>query len=220
MDNYSNDLIKSVANDGLNKFLEDYVASGVDGLISHIANNEITDTIPIIKTIFGVSKGIVSIRDHIYIKKIFEFLFQTNRVSDEAKVKFANKLKDNPDEVNRAGEAVWEILDSISSSEKSPMIGKVFESYMNDEITIEQLIYLSEMIAKSYLYDLQNIIDGGIINRNNLINIGVYEPVNYKKMIDDDVVLTGRGLTPDSYHMQNTPLTKEGLLLFDILKRY
>lgn len=217
MDDYSVELIKSVASDETSRFFEEYAISGLDGFINQIINNNVTDNVPIIKTIVGLSKGVISIRDRNYLKKIFKFLFQTNKVSEETKTKFKDKLKSKPKEVNKAGEAVWEILDSISSSEKAPMIGKVFEAYMNDDITVDQLIYLSEMIDKAYLYDLMSIEQGKIQNRINLINVGVYEPVNYKQVIDDDYAITSKGLTPNSHHMQNTPLTTEGRLLVSIL---
>jgi hypothetical protein len=141
-------------------------------------------------------------------------------VSEEAKTKFRAKLETDPEEVKKTGEAVWEILDSISNSEKAPMIGKVYEAYMTEEINGDQVLYLAEMIDKAYLFDLKSIEQNRVMNRINLINIGFYEPVNYKKVIDDDLVATTRGMTPATVNMQNTPHTKEGKLLQHILRDY
>ncbi len=220
MNNYSDDLIKSIGNGEVTKLAKEYVVESADSFIQELLKNEITKHVPVFKTIVGVSRGALAIRDHIYMKKIMMFLFQTDKVSAEVKAKFIAKLKSNPNEVSKAGEVIWEILDSISSSKKVPMVGKVFEAYMANEINLSELIYLCEMIDKAYLHDLVSIEHDTIKNRDNLINIGYFEPIDYKKVIDDDFALTSRGMSGTPIKMQRTNLTHEGGLLYAILRKY
>lgn len=220
MSRYSDSLMRSVVASELGSLAEEYAELGVDSLV----DNELIKILPVAKTIAGVARIGFDIRDRNYIKKILKFLFQVNNVSEEVKEKFKKELDSQPSEILRAGETVWEILDSINSSEKAVYIGKIFQSYMNGEISVDRLTHLCEIVDRVYLGDLLTLKEGAVStsnNRDNLISVGIYEPVDIMAVVDEFAGERRQGLTPGNpQRWQNTPLTESGGELVRILKNY
>lgn len=237
MDEFSKDLIKSVGSSDFTDLAKEYGELGVDTFISQITDNPLIKEVPILKTIIGVSQGVVALRDKSYLKKIFKFLFQIDKCSKETKDKFEQKMFLHSDEVNKAGEAVWEILEQLSSGEKATMIGKVFQDYMNDNINKDELIYMSEIVEKAHILDLQNIERGLPANDVNLENLGIKKPVRTeditnliqksleeKQERDDQASrASSHGITVSPYKISPMPesqLTDAGYNLVRILTSY
>ena len=177
MEDFSKDLVKSVGSSELSSIAKEYGEKSLDALVSHVVDNPAIKEIPILRTIVGVSQGVLAFRDRTYIKKIMRFLFQVDESSEEVKTKFKEKMRHNPKEVHKAGETVWEILEKVSSNEKAIMIGKVFQAYMAEEITLNQLIYLCEIIERTYLQDLISVEKSEVHNDVNLENVGIKKPI-------------------------------------------
>jgi hypothetical protein len=234
MDDFSGDLVKSVESSGLSDIAKDYGEKGLDNLISAITDNDAVKEIPIIKSIIGLYKGAIALRDRNYVKKIFQFLFQVDKSSPEAKKKFREKIQSSPEEVQKAGETVW---DRVTSGEKAAMIGKVFEAYMSEEINLDQLIYLCEIIEKTYLQDLISLEKSEIHNDINLENVGIKKPLRVEdinKLLEEalqkaaenesrNLTLVSRGISPTAPKfpkLEQPGLTDEGYSLMRILRSY
>jgi len=233
MDEMSDELLKSVSSPALKNLAEDYAEMGIDTFLDNPALKEL----PIVKSVIGSAKGIIAYRDRRYLKKVFNFLFQVDKSSEEDKTKFKQKMALDPEEVNKAGETVWEILDSISVNGKATMIGKIFQAYMAQKIDINQLTYLCEIIERAHIQDLISLERSEIQNDINLENIGIKKPLRtedvntliekaFKEAKESEARAARAGKLGMSLPVFKTPtlpdpnLTEAGYSLINILRSY
>lgn len=175
----SDSLMSSIVNDYSSSALMEMGESLLDGAAASLVDSDVLTKIPVLGTLIGFTKGVLTFRDRRYANKILGFLAETAKASKEDKQKYRKKLKEDPDEYTKAGEVILDIIDKITSTDKAVMIGKVFRVYMREDgITTAQLIYLCEIIERAYLQDLEKLRHGVMYNNANLESIGIKKPLN------------------------------------------
>lgn len=185
-DSLPESLIQSVSSPGIEDLSIEVGESLLDAGLD-LANNEALKSVPIISYIVNGVKGAMSIRDKLYARKVLKFLFEAAKITSKEREKFERKIAENPKERQRLGATLIEILDSISTSEKAPMLAKVFRAYVMEDMKIDEFVRLCEMIDKAYLSDLlglqnqerytsQGLVNSGIKNALDMQNI--YEQIN------------------------------------------
>lgn len=223
----SESLMHAAANDQSADVLLDLSETVLDDVTGSVIENEAVTKIPFLGAFVAVAKGFVSFRDRRYVSKILSFMSETSKATEQDRQKYLAKLEANPKESNKAGETILDIIDKLTSQEKAIMIGKVFRAYMReDEMTVTQLIYLCEIIERTYLQDLVSIQKSEIHNDVNLESVGIKKPLRtedvnnaveaamarlMKKMpivhettidADKEPVIQESGLTDAGYHLQ------------------
>lgn len=174
----SDSLMHSVVNDYTSSALVELSETVLDTATESILKSDALTKIPVLGTLVGFTKGVLVFRDRRYASKILSFLAETAKASEEDKRKYREKLDKNPEECAKAGEVVLDIIDKITSAEKAIMIGKVFRAYMHeDNLTTEQLIYLCEIIERTYLQDLVSLQKSEVHNESNLESVGIRKPM-------------------------------------------
>ncbi len=208
----------SVPSKELKDLTTDYAEIGLDRFVESIYENEAVKAIPILKSILGITQGIKSVRDYHYIKRIALFLFKVGQVSESTQASYRQKLVDSPEEANRAANAVIEILDKLTYSEKAPMIAKVFIAYMNGEITTSGLILLCEIIDRTYLEDLHNLEkDHWRKDTPRLVHVGIMKDPDIDKYMGRNQEFAAIGAPVADYAAQRQ-YTSIGRKLVEILR--
>lgn len=222
-DSLPESLIQSVSSPGIEELSIEAGESLLDAGLD-LANNDALKSVPIISHIVNGVKGVISIKDKLYVRKVLKFLFETAKITPKEREKFERKLADNPKERQRLGTTLIEILDSISTSEKAPMLAKVFRAYVAEDMKIDEFVRLCEMIDKSYLsdllglqnqerYDSQGLVNSGIKNALDMKNI--YEQIN--RALGQSIAMGGMSSVAPSF---DAGFTKDGANLRRILKTY
>ena len=81
-------LIDSVAVDKLKDILLDLSEVGIDTIL----NNDLIKSIPIVGIISKIYGATVSVREHIFLRKVLSFLSETSNSSDEDRKNFLTKI--------------------------------------------------------------------------------------------------------------------------------
>ncbi len=223
-------LLNSITTAETTESLEQISELALDGAVEAITKSDSISGIPIIGIFVGIAKGILGVRDWLYVRKLLRFLSETSKATDEQRKNYAIKIANNPKEHRRASVAVLEILDRITGADKAALVGKVYHAYMiEDNITYGQLRHLVEMIDKAYLSDLHAIQDGLPPNYYNLENVGIMSPIpaeevmsRLQKHIDTDLGMKMRGLSGGTIPniTNEAKPTATGLELIRILREY
>lgn len=234
----SESLMHSVINDYSASALIELSESLLDEATDSLVKSEVLTKIPVLGVLVGLTRGVFAFRDRRYASKILSFLAETSKASEDDKARYRKKLDKSPDEVRKAGETVLDIIDKITNAEKAVMMGKIFRAYMHeDDLTTEQLIYLCEIIERTYLQDLISLQKSEIHNDVNLESVGIKKPLRvedvdkaiadalseYDNTKERNTSLVSKSLSPVSFKVAKIPqsgLTDAGFNLTRILRSY
>lgn len=222
-------LLQSVVHSDAPGLLMDMGEEILDAVAKPIIKNEALLKIPVIGVAVGLAKGILDVRDRLYVRKLLSFLSETSAANDKEREKYAQKLASNPKESKRASVTILEILDRITSAEKAKLLAKVFRAYLAGDFvkSVEDLRHLGEMIDRTYLQDLIDLQNGTVANLSNLVNVGIRnstEAEDIMKLMEQhterNTQLVSRGMTPSIVPAIDLGYTPAGLNLINILRHY
>lgn len=171
------DLISDVNEVILDSFLE-------DGLVKDI---------PIFGLFFKGKNLVSTIQDKLFYKKIFTFLKELENTSSEDRKRETEKIDKNPDYKTKVGEKLLFIINENDDCEKSKYIGILFKEFINQNLTYDDFIRLSNCVNRTNIIDLNNFINASITNLlkeeyESYINTGLitqefYDSMDKKNMI-------------------------------------
>ena len=152
-ENLSDSFIKSIIKNekGLN-----LATDFADLSIKNILDSPLSD-LPIVKYIIGITKFGISVRDSFLIKKILMFLNETQKLEEEKKTQFINKIENDEKFRKQVGEHLILIIDRFDHLTKAEYLAKVFNAYLVERITYQDFLLLSSSIERAYINDLINL---------------------------------------------------------------
>lgn len=123
-------------------------------LIDQYIDNEVVKEIPVLGTALKLVKAATDIRDRMFAAKIAKFLSALNSVSEEQKEKLRNKMKNQPEEVNKVGEVILFTLDRLSDLNKPVIISKLFLAYVDGYLKGNDFRRIVEAVDIAFIDDL------------------------------------------------------------------
>lgn len=143
-------LIESIGNDTVKSFTKDFGELLIDSMII----DDSLKSIPVISTIFNLGKAGLNLRDHILMKKIVQFLFETDSLGYKEKKEFIESVNYNSKYRARVGEQLLLFLDRIDDLEKPIIIGKLFKNCVNKNISYDTFLRLSSIVIRVFTPDI------------------------------------------------------------------
>lgn len=148
-----------------NQILDNAVSTELVGTaidISEIGLDKLLDEnflkeIPCIKTIYGVFKGAVHIRDKIFMAKVAKFLLSLRNVSKAEREAFQKKLSSNSKIKRKLGDNLFLLLDRFNDLEKPEILAKVFTYFLKEKIDYDAFRRLGAAIELAFIDDLRRI---------------------------------------------------------------
>src|SRR5690606_36938530 len=102
-------LIEELANDDIKELITDYMEVGLDFFI----DNETLKDIPVFGTFYKVYKASTSIREQIFLKKLYAFLFHLKDISANKRKKFIDKIDGSEKEKQQLGLKLIMLIDKL-----------------------------------------------------------------------------------------------------------
>lgn len=137
--------LKTVSNSDLQGALKSATEAGIDSLL----DSDALKSIPVVGTIFGLSKAGLAIRDWLFLKKLFRFLEPLVDVSAEERLRFLENLSD--DQRQKVAEYMLLHIDRLDSLEKPEMLGRIFRAFMEGEIDYRTMLYFSHYVDQVFI---------------------------------------------------------------------
>lgn len=147
MTDESNKIEKAVGN-GLKApafdLVVDYAELGLDAFLDNDAIKEI----PIVKSVVGLIKGGIAIREIFLAKKLLTFLkeFHSGKLKQEKKAIFLQKFHNDKKYRESVVEQIMILNDRFISIEKSKVLANLFLAHVNDKFDWEGFCQLSECL--------------------------------------------------------------------------
>lgn len=130
----------------------DYLELGIDSILE----NDSLKEIPIIKTFISVGKITKSIRERNLIKNLAIFINELNsgKINKEKLSRHREELRKNPKKAEKKLGRILIILEQTIDNIKSSILGKLYKSYINQEIDWDIFIEFSEITNRLFMFDI------------------------------------------------------------------
>lgn len=130
----------------------DYLELGIDSILE----NDNLKEIPIIKTFISVRKITKSIRERNLIKNLAIFINELNsgKINKEKLSRHREELRKNPKKAEKELGRILIILEQTIDNIKSSILGKLYKSYINQEIDWDIFIEFSEITNRLFMFDI------------------------------------------------------------------
>ena len=126
--------------------LVDLLADGADLAV------ELAEGLPVIGQAVKAAKLYRSVRDALFVKQVQNFLRELDKVPQETRNAFVQKLYEN-DEAQRFGAAVTLLLSQLDNLEKSTIIGRLYAAAILGKIEQYEAERVSVMVSRMYIDD-------------------------------------------------------------------
>jgi len=137
--------------------LEDIAEIGLDMLLQDGPIKEL----PIIGFLSRIGKGASSVRDAITAKKILVFVQQVreNSITDDALQQHIEELNGNPKKQGKELETILDYIDKQTGYIKSKILGNFYYSFLNKDISWDDLIILADVTDDISIPDIETLKD-------------------------------------------------------------
>lgn len=171
---------------------------GIDEIMQHIIQdfqNEFLKEIPVVKTIFAITKTGFAVRDYFLLEKISRFILGYKNVNTEIKEKITQKISNQKDK-QEFGKQIIIALDRFEQIQKTDLLLKIFLAFAEEKITYKEF--------QSYIYVLDKID----INNINVLKtfylldiLKKRDPVSFN--FNSDAQSDAREIQDNYFHLQN-----------------
>lgn len=196
-----------------------------EDIANMVSDSHILQAIPIFSNIVKLGKGAVDVRDYLYMRKVARFIYDINKIPEGVKEKYIQKIQNKPQECNRAGLVMLELIDKTTGDNKIHYFAKLYKAHICEEMDISKLTTLCEMVDRTSVPYLELLLKSKFLSEDNvqgLINSGVVQLPSVQAISDEInramgfAIQTGMHMSP----RYNPQLTDGGAELRRILTAY
>ncbi|MBI5081889.1 MAG: hypothetical protein HZC38_21605 [Chloroflexi bacterium] len=126
--------------------------------LDSILNEGLAKDIPVLNTITTAGKVILSVRDHIFIRKVAGFLKGLQEVLGEQRGDFLDKIEKDRKHRQYVGETLVMLLDKYDNLEKPELLAKLFAAYLKDGITYGEFMRYATSVDRAFIQDLKDLL--------------------------------------------------------------
>jgi hypothetical protein len=148
-----------------------------DAVLSDLTSETVLDNVPVFGAIYKISKGLLSIADHLLLRKIAYFLAGCDKKDSYEKTKFQQQLTVDHKLRTKVGEDLVLILESLDNFEKATILSKVFMARLREDIDESAFFKLSAAIKNASIADLRSLA-------HSYQRIAAYDPKGGKPFSD------------------------------------
>lgn len=138
--------------------LESLAVEFSENLLDLAMDENIIKEIPLFGSILGIGKGVMSISDRLFTKKLFNFLYQIKDLSSIERNQQIIKIQQSSKYQSRIGEKLLMIIDKCNDAQKASWIGKLFYHCLRHEINYADFLSCSEIINRASIDSILDVI--------------------------------------------------------------
>ncbi len=153
MDKLENAVAGALVSADAKDLAAEYAELGIDAFLEEGIAREI----PVVRTILGISKVGINIRDRLFAKKLLQFLASLADTDPKERQELVQRLENDPKYGRRVGEHVTELLERIEAHRKPKMVATIFRAYLQGTIDATMLHRLNRAVELVPLHDLSEL---------------------------------------------------------------
>lgn len=158
----------------------DYISIPLD----RIAQEELLQTVPIVKKCYQVVKTAMSVREWFFCKKILIFAsnLQNGKLSADYLVNYGAKLEKDHKRMYKELEYIMVIIDSQLEYEKIKYYANLYSAVINPKQIFDwyDFRFMVDILNRMSIYDLNSFTD--LYNKKAYIKNDTYDPIAMKRL--------------------------------------
>lgn len=168
-------ILETIKSSDLKAVTKDLAETIIDGFIK----DGIIKDIPVLGSIFGIGKGIMSISDRLFTKKLLLFIYEIKDMTLEDRNNQIAKIQESITYQDSIGEKLLMLIDKCNDSKKASWIGKLFLHCLKNELKYDEFLRCSEIVNNASLRSLIEVIHNEytaipIDQEDDLISSGLF----------------------------------------------
>ncbi|NTV47317.1 MAG: hypothetical protein HGB11_12540 [Chlorobiales bacterium] len=144
-------LTESLDKSGLKDRGVDFLEVGLDSVLKE----GVLKDIPILGALVSISKAAISVKDMLFLRKIWRFLQNVDDIQEKDRTKFISEL--SSEEKQNLGEKILLLLDRHENFYKSELLAKITAAYIQKEIQKETFDRLCNALDRLFIDDLSTL---------------------------------------------------------------
>jgi len=149
----SRSLVESICADELKSLAGEYAELGIDQLIKE----GVLKDIPVVNTVMALAKVGLTVRDHLLINKLMQFLGPLHDLDPKVRRDVVARLENDPNYGRKVGEHLIQLLDRIDTHKKPAMLARTFRAYAQGEIDAELFHRLNHAVVRTPWFEVPDI---------------------------------------------------------------
>lgn len=133
---------------------------GGEVALKQMVDNSLLKDIPIVGSIVKAYEVGASIRDHLYVAKLREFLQCLDEVPAQKKEEMKRSIVSGERPISTVSEKILLVIESQTDMEKSEMVANFFLAYLDGILSESELRKAIDVTASAFLDDLKEFLKG------------------------------------------------------------
>ena len=158
LENIDTSFTETIRNSDLSEVTIDFAENFMDSLFEE----GLLKDLPIINTLFGISKMAINIKDKLFLKKIIYFLSGVNHISVEKRSEMIDQINDSGEHKIKVGEKLVYILDKCDDHITAKYIAQLFSALLEKKLNYSDFLKGSRIIQNIFLSDLECFIEADL----------------------------------------------------------
>lgn len=130
------------------------IASGTDIAVNQLVDDSPLKEIPVLGTLLKLCKAGIDVKNYLFAKKVYSFLYELSKVPHEKRTSFVESLE-NEGTLTKVGENVILLIERVDDMDKASIIGKLFAKWVEGKTDQDTFFRLAHVVIRSYLPDLK-----------------------------------------------------------------
>lgn len=154
----------------------DICSSIADMGLECLEESSILSSIPYINLVYKATKGVLSIQNYFSVHRFLKFVYEFNAktIPVQKIEKYKKKLKNKPAFANQELGRLLQLIDKLVDDKKLIILGKLFHSWVCEDITLDQMVELTEITDRIFITDLKVLINAYENNGLNIEEVDLY----------------------------------------------
>ena len=177
---------------------------GQFGLEALLSEGALKDA-PMLGTVVKLCTVTKTIRDQLFVQKVWDFLRACPKFNDLEKLGFVREHLDDPHKAKKLGNAIVLMLDKLDDLEKTEMLAKMFAALVRKQIDYSDFRRLAAGVDRAFIEDLKILAAQPPRPEHNMEKfLRLLEPAGF--------VHTGGGISRGGAHGTRTDISSLGKL--------
>jgi len=128
----------------------------IENVLDSLTENEVFRAIPICNYVLNSMKGIISIREYFFTKKILRFLYELRDIPFEERNRFVEGINSDSKEKQHVGSTLIGLIEKIEDESKASILGYLFKDMISESIDYKRGRKYAHIIVSAHEGDLRH----------------------------------------------------------------
>ncbi len=128
-------------------------------ILDSLLEESILKELPIVGSVLGIGKTVVTVKNQLFLKKILAFLSGVKDVPQEKRLRMIDQVNDSNKFRIKVGEKLVYILDKCDDYIDAKYISQLFAAFLKEEIEYQDFLKGSRIIQDLFVGDLEYFLE-------------------------------------------------------------